>query len=105
MQIEIGNRHRGDRGVYVGRGTALGNPYVVGRDGTREECTALYRRWLWRQVKTVGFKGSPQIYALEALLKRAEALEKLMLICSCAPLPYHAKVVRDAILWLSKKRD
>ena len=29
--------------VYVGRGTKWGNPFVVGRDGTRIECVQLYR--------------------------------------------------------------
>ena len=30
--------------VYVGRGSAWGNPFVVGRDGTKQECVDLYRK-------------------------------------------------------------
>jgi hypothetical protein len=33
-------------GVYVGRPSALGNPFLVGRDGTRAEVVATYRAWL-----------------------------------------------------------
>ena len=32
--------------VYVGRGSKWGNPFVVGRDGTRAECVDLYRKLL-----------------------------------------------------------
>src|SRR5438128_1517988 len=28
--------------VYVGRGSRWGNPFVVGTDGTREQCMTLY---------------------------------------------------------------
>src|SRR5271168_4906895 len=28
--------------VYVGRPTIYGNPFIVGRDGTREDCMKLY---------------------------------------------------------------
>jgi hypothetical protein len=33
-------------GVSVGRPSALGNPFLVGRNGTREDVIARYRRWL-----------------------------------------------------------
>lgn len=32
--------------VYVGRPTALGNPFVIGKDGTREEVIEKYEEWL-----------------------------------------------------------
>jgi len=35
--------------VYIGRPSRFGNPFVVGRDGTRDECIALYRQWLQTQ--------------------------------------------------------
>lgn len=41
-------------GEYVGRPSALGNPFLVGRDGTREDVIARYRKWLRAQWKTVG---------------------------------------------------
>ena len=32
--------------VYVGRPTKWGNPYVIGRDGTRDEVIKKYEQWL-----------------------------------------------------------
>lgn len=36
-------------GVYIGRPSKFGNPYVIGRDGTREEVIAKYRIWIRQQ--------------------------------------------------------
>ena len=35
-----------DNTVYVGRGSPWGNPFVVGRDGTRARCVELYELML-----------------------------------------------------------
>ena len=35
--------------VYVGRPSKWGNPFVVGRDGTRDQVIARYERWLLHQ--------------------------------------------------------
>ncbi len=32
--------------VYIGRPGPWGNPFVIGRDGTREQVIAKYRTWL-----------------------------------------------------------
>src|SRR6266545_1014886 len=32
--------------IYVGRPTAFGNPFELGRDGDRDEVVERYRRWL-----------------------------------------------------------
>jgi hypothetical protein len=83
--------------AYVGRPSALGNPLVVGRDGSREEVIAKYRRWLWARLWE---PGSAQERELRRLL--AKAVEgKLELLCWCHPLPCHAEVVRGALVWLA----
>jgi len=53
--INIVNRksYRGE-GVYIGRPSPLGNPFKIGRDGTRDEVVARYREWLWRQIQRQG---------------------------------------------------
>lgn len=33
--------------VYVGRPTKWGNPFVIGRDGDRDEVIERYRGWLF----------------------------------------------------------
>jgi len=37
--------------VYIGRPSIWGNPFVVGRDGTRADVIAKYETWLLRQSR------------------------------------------------------
>lgn len=72
--------------VYVGRGSALGNLKVIGKDGTREEVIAWYRTWL-----------------AEKLIDRDPTVEKIFrtlgeeskLLCFCVPKPCHAQVIAE----------
>jgi hypothetical protein len=103
LQISIGRARRGLGSLlpgqsYVGRPSPLGNPYAIGRDGSREEVIAKYRRWLWAQLQ---YPGSPQEAELRRLVAKARAGD-LELLCWCAPLPCHAEVVRSAMLWLAE---
>ena len=103
MEITIGKAKRGRLSdalpgqAYVGRPTELGNPFEIGRDGSRAEVIQLYRVWLWRQMQQ---QGSPQRRALEQLLRQA-ATGRLELLCWCAPLACHAEVIRSALHWLA----
>lgn len=71
--------------VYVGRAAGpagvWGNPYVVGRHGTREEVIALFREYLAR---------SPELVAMVRTQLRGKRLA-----CFCAPLPCHADVLAE----------
>ena len=33
--------------VFIGRPSKWGNPFIIGKDGDREEVIALYRKYLW----------------------------------------------------------
>ena len=61
--------------VRVDRRTIWGNPFVIGRDGTREGVIAEHRRWLRTQPE---------------LMARIKELAGRDLVCWCAPLPCHA---------------
>lgn len=63
--------------VYVGRPTKWGNPFVLGRDGDRDEVIAKYKDWL---------QASPVLADIEEL--RGKDLE-----CWCAPRACHADVL------------
>lgn len=65
--------------VRIDRGTKWGNPYVVGIDGTREECIEKYRE---------GLRGSPKF--VEAARRE---LKGKQIACWCAPLPCHGDVL------------
>jgi hypothetical protein len=45
---QVGKRPAPDR-VYVGRPSKWGNPFVIGRNGSRDEVIAKYRAWIVRQ--------------------------------------------------------
>lgn len=74
--------------VRVDRATRWGNPFKVGRDGTREQVVERYRQWLWQQVRA-GKVSKADLAALHG--KR--------LGCWCAPLACHADVLTRAAEW------
>jgi len=86
-------------GVYVGRPSALGNPCLVGRDGTHEDVIARYRRWLRAQWR----RGGAVRQELERLAAQYRRDGQLTLLCWCAPRPCHADVIREAVLEMCAK--
>jgi Domain of unknown function (DUF4326) len=83
-------RSRFDR--YVGRGAGergrFGNPFAVGRDGSRDEVIALHRLWLWDEIVAGRFT-----------LRELAALEGKVLGCWCAPRRCHAETLVAAARW------
>jgi hypothetical protein len=72
---------RSDRSrVYIGRPSKWGNPFVIGRDGSRADVIARYRAWIVAQPDLMG--------AIEELRGRD-------LVCWCAPLACHGDVLAD----------
>lgn len=67
--------------VYVGRPSKWGNPFVLGRDGTREEVVAKYREWLTQQRPD--------------LAGQIGELRGKVLGCFCAPLACHGDVLLE----------
>ena len=70
-------------GAYVGRGSAWGNPYVIGKDGDRAEVIRKFRE-----------------YASAVILDKPEWLVPLKgrdLVCFCAPLACHGDVLLEMI--------
>lgn len=68
--------------VYIGRPSKWGNPYVVGRDGTREEVIQKYREYI---------KDQPE------LLEQLEELRGKTLGCFCKPLSCHGDVLIELL--------
>jgi len=66
--------------VYVGRPSKWGNPFVLGRDGSRDEVIAKYRAWIVTQP---------------ALMSALHELRGKNLICWCAPDSCHADVLAE----------
>lgn len=100
MFINVVNKKKfNGSGEYIGRPSVLGNPFIIGRDGTREEVIAKYRVWLWTEIKKRG-----KVYdELMRLLKLSEQGD-VILVCYCAPLPCHGDVIVKAIEWLKAQQ-
>jgi hypothetical protein len=64
--------------VYIGRPSKWGNPFVVGKHGTRPSCIALYERWLLENSELMAALGE---------------LRGLVLGCWCAPRACHGDVL------------
>lgn len=64
--------------VYIGRPSKWGNPFVVGKDGTREEVVEKYREWILKQPE---------------LLNSLNELKGKVLGCWCAPRACHGDVL------------
>lgn len=89
--------------VYIGRknartgwkGSPLANPFVIGKDGTRDEVVEKYRKWLNAKCR----ENDAEIMAE---LKRIQKLDRkaLRLVCWCAPEACHGDVILRALNWL-----
>lgn len=66
--------------IYIGRPSKWGNPFVIGKDGTRAEVIAKYREHLW---------ASP------ALRDALPELKGKDLVCWCAPCACHGDVLLE----------
>ena len=76
--------------VRIDRRTRWGNPYVIGRHGTRTEVIAQYRADLWRRIR-----------AGEIALADLATLHGRTLACWSAPQPCHGHVLERAAAWAS----
>ena len=74
--------------VRIDRATTWGNPYMIGKDGSRAEVIEKYRARLWRDIRA-GRIGLDELAALGS--KR--------LACWCAPEPCHGDVLAAAARW------
>jgi len=64
---------------YIGRGSLFGNPYKIGKDGTRKEVINKYEKWIRKQPKIL-----EAIYYLP---------ESAILGCYCNPKACHGDII------------
>ena len=64
--------------VYICRPSKWGNPFVIGKHGTRDEVIQKYREWLMLQPE---------------LLAEVKTLKGKVLGCYCAPAACHGDVL------------
>ena len=67
-----------DCDLYIGRGSRWGNPFRIGKDGTREEVVQKYATW---------------IRAQPILMANLKVLRGMRLGCYCKPRACHGDVL------------
>jgi hypothetical protein len=80
MKIRVVHCKREAYDVYIGRPSKWGNPFVIGKDGTREQVIEKYGRWLTSQT---------------ALMAALPELKGKTLGCWCAPHTCHGDVLAE----------
>jgi len=76
----INIKTHGQPDIYIGRPSRWGNPYVIGRDGNRDEVIAKYRDYVL---------NTPELMAV------IHTLQGKTLGCFCAPLPCHGQILAE----------
>jgi len=76
--------------VYIGRakgdGGIFGNPFVIGKDGDREEVLRRFKAYFLERVeRDPGFR------------EKVLALRGKRLGCFCAPLACHGRIIADYV--------
>jgi len=92
--IAVANKRVNSDGQYIGRPSPLGNPFVIGPDGTRDEVIALYKHWLTEIWNNGGINA--QLTELHRLGDLARAGD-LTLVCWCAPQACHGDIIKRFI--------
>lgn len=93
--IIIVNKHHSKSGEYIGRGSPLGNPFVIGQHGTREQVIAKYKVWLREQIDA----GNQTVLSeLNRLGNKAIDDKGLALQCFCYPKPCHGEVIKEKLV-------
>jgi len=78
--------------ILIDRTTMWGNPFEIGRDGSRSEVIDKFRKWLNGEAYT-DFKQKER----EAILFNLDVLENKTLACWCKPKACHGDVYRDMV--------
>ncbi len=99
MDIVVVNKRdqgwRGMRGkvVYIGRGSAFGNRFVIGKDGDREQVIESFREWAVKELA----RGKGKFWRGMRGLKKDAEKGRLILECFCKPRKCHGDVIKELI--------
>lgn len=83
-------RKQDPRAEYIGRGSPLGNPFVMKHEGMRDAVCELYEIWFAEQV---AHNNQRVLNELRRLYKIA-AQGDLVLGCFCAPKRCHGETIK-----------
>lgn len=83
--------------VNIGRGSKWGNPFLIGKNGTRAEVIELYRKWLAGDPAALELAA-----AVEGQRRRPPTADEIrvelrgkVLVCWCKPAACHGDVLAE----------
>jgi Domain of unknown function (DUF4326) len=77
--LTVLNKRKSSMGVYIGRPSKWGNPFVIGPDGNRDDVVRKFEEYLMLNPKL-----------MEAAKQELKGKD---LVCFCAPLPCHGDIL------------
>jgi hypothetical protein len=80
-----------DGAINIKRGSIFGNPFEIGKHGTREEVIEMFRVDLWKRMR------QDKVFAKQVL-----ELHEKNVCCCCFPKACHGDVLLSAAKWLSE---
>lgn len=99
--------------IYVDRQSPLGNPFLLGTEGDREEVLFVYEMWLYNALNGYGklrkiLLDKPAVVApsykyptplevrteFNRIRDLLQSGKNIRLVCWCAPLPCHANIIK-----------
>lgn len=86
---------------YIGRPEVLGNPFEIGKHGTREEVISQYRKWIREKYYDLDGRVKDAVERLVRLHMRGESIT---LVCWCAPAPCHGDIIKEFVEELANAR-
>ena len=89
MLANVINCKSADCDVYIGRPSKWGNPFKIGRDGTRKEVIEKYREWI------LGTRNAPNNEIAPTLIEIQQSLAGQVLGCWCKPKACHGDVLKQ----------
>ncbi len=78
LKTRVVNRREAKFDVFIGRGSMWGNPFVMNRDGNREQVIEKYKEWVITNPAIMACLGD---------------LRGKVLGCYCKPKPCHGDVL------------
>lgn len=101
LHLKVVNKHHGETGIYIGRGSPLGNPYshmantkAQFKTATRDEAIEKYRVWLRQQIDS----GNATVINELQRIGNLAIDGPVKLQCFCSPQACHGDVITDVLL-------
>lgn len=99
--ITITNKNKGGQGIYIGRGSVLGNPFsylpktkAAYKVANRKEAIEHYESWICWQILS---NNATILDELRLIQNRYRNEDDICLQCYCAPKECHGEVIKRLI--------